>query len=512
MRCKLRAINLTSSLRKILAAVTIAMLSSAAASAQSQTETLQDSILQMQKQMSELKSMLEEMKAEMQRSRNETVTLRQELETTRSQLATAMRAAAASPAADEQGEPPVQNLAEEQQLLSAKVQEQYQTKVESSSKYRIRLSGLVLLNTFANRGSVDNIDFPAIVATGSTYSNHGSVGAGMRQSLLGFDAFGPQIKGGQVTADVQFDFAGGFPYASDGVTFGLPRLRTGNLRLTWPKTTLAAGQDVPFISPLSPSSLASIALPALSYSGNLWTWTPQIRVEHHLDLTDKSSILLQGGVLDPLTGTPPSSQFLRTAQAGEASRQPAYASRIAWTHEAFGHSLTLGAGGFSSQQNWFYRKVHAWAGTADWTIPLSDRWELSGELYRGRAIGGLGGGLGNSVLLTGPLTDPATRVRPLNATGGWAQIKFRQTEKLEWNGAAGQDNPDARDLRFFPGAQTNSYYDSSLARNRSAFVNFIYRPKSDVLFSVEYRRMRTFMLQGTSLKADHVNVSMGVAF
>lgn len=509
----MRAIHLTSSIRKILAAAIIATLSCAAASAQSPTEALQDSIQQMQKQMSELKSMLEEMKVEMLRSRNETVTLRHELEATRSQLAVALGTPRAASTLDENGEQPVQNLEEEQQLLNAKVQEQFQTKVESSSKYRIRLSGLVLLNTFANRGSVDNIDFPAIVGTGGAiYSNRGNVGAGMRQSLLGFDAFGPQIKGGRVTADVQFDFAGGFPNASDGVTFGLPRLRTANLRLAWAKTTLAAGQDVPFISPLSPSSLASIALPALSYSGNLWTWTPQIRAEHRMDLTDKSSILVQGGLLDPLTGTPPSSQFLRTAQAGEASRQPAYAGRIAWTHEAFGHPLTLGAGGFSSQQNWFYRRVHGWAGTSDWTIPLSDRWELTGEFYRGRAIGGLGGGLGNSVLLTGPLTDPATRVRPLNSTGGWAQIKFRQTDKLEWNGAAGQDNPDARDLRFFPIAQTNSYYDSSLARNRSALVNFIYRPKSDLLFSVEYRRIRTFMLQGTSLKADHVNVSMGVVF
>jgi hypothetical protein len=509
----LRAINLTSSIRKILAAATIATLSTAAASAQSQTEPLQDSIQQMQKQMSELKSMLEEMKAEIQRSRSETVTLRQELETTRGQLATALGNLPGASSQNQSSEQSIEKLEEDQQLLNAKVEEQFQTKVESSSKYRVRFSGLVLMNTFANRGSVDNIDFPAIVETGgSIYSNRGNVGATLRQSLLGFDVFGPQIKGGRVTADIQFDFAGGFPNTGDGVTFGLPRLRTANVRWAWAKTTVAAGQDVPFISPLSPSSLATIALPALSYSGNLWTWIPQIRIEHRLDLTEKSNILVQGGVLDPLTGTPPSNQFLRTAQAGEGSRQPAYGTRIAWTHQIFGHAMTLGAGGFSSQQNWFYRRVHAWAGTSDWTVPLGDRWELSGELYRGLAIGGLGGGLGNSVLITGPLNVPATRVRPINAAGGWAQIKFRQTQKLEWNGALGQDNPYAKDLRFFPFAQTNSYYDSSLARNRSALVNFIYKPRSDVLLSVEYRRLRTFMLQGTSQKADHVNVSMGVVF
>jgi hypothetical protein len=31
-------------------------------------------------------------------------------------------------------------------LVQAKVDEQYQTKVESASKYRVRLSGIVLMN------------------------------------------------------------------------------------------------------------------------------------------------------------------------------------------------------------------------------------------------------------------------------------------------------------------------------------------------------------------------------
>ncbi len=47
----------------------------------------------------------------------------------------------------------VASLEEEYQLLSGKVDDQYQTKVESASKYRVRLSGIVLMNLFSNRGS-----------------------------------------------------------------------------------------------------------------------------------------------------------------------------------------------------------------------------------------------------------------------------------------------------------------------------------------------------------------------
>jgi hypothetical protein len=273
-----------------------------------------------------------------------------------------------------------------------------------------------------------------------------------------------------------------------------------------------AGQDAPFLSSLSPSSIASLALPAFAYAGNLWTWTPQIRLEHRVNLTENSSFLLQGGLLDPLTGEPPDSRYLRTPDAGEASRQPAYAARAAWNLRLFHHELVLGVGGYYSRQNWeFHRIVDAWAGTTDWTVPLGEQWEFSGEFYRGRALGGLGGGIGRSVVFSGPITDSRTQVRGLNATGGWAQLKFRQTEKLEWNWAFGQDSSFARDLRLFP-LSTQSYFDPSLARNRNAFVNFIYRPRSDLLFSVEYRHLRTMSVSGNSETAGHINISMGVLF
>jgi hypothetical protein len=350
----------------------------------------------------------------MVRVRTETTALRQDLESTRRQLAGELQTPEG---------PSIERLEEEQQLLSAKVQEQYQTKIESTSKYRMRLSGAVLMNLFTNRGAVNDIDFPSIAVQYSPLGHRGSTGASVRQSLIGFEVFGPQITGAQVSADVQFDFAGGFPETPDGVALGLPRLRTGVVHLVWPRTSVIAGQDLPFISPLSPSSVASLAVPAFSYSGNLWTWTPQIRVERRVAVTDNSGILLQGGILDPLTGELPDSEYYRMPQAGEASRQPAYASRIAWDRRSAGGPLAIGIGGYYSRQDWaFHRNVDAWAVTSDWIVPMPGRLEFSGEMYRGRAVGGLGGGIGRSTIFSGPITDTATQVRGLNSTGGWAQL------------------------------------------------------------------------------------------
>jgi hypothetical protein len=365
---------------------------------------------------------------------------------------------------------------------------------------------------FSNTSGVDNIDFPsAALLYGPQYSR-GSFGGTLRQSQIGLQVFGPEIKGARVSGDIQLDLAGGFPNTPDGTTFGLPRLRTGTVRMTWPRTTIVAGQDVPFFSPLSPTSVAALALPEFAYSGNLWTWIPQARIERRVDLNENSNVLVQGGILDPLTGEVPSSQFLRTPGAGEASRKPAFATRGAWTRNVSGHPLTAGIGAYYSRQAWgSYRNVDSWAGTADWTLPAGGRWEFSGEFYRGRAIGGLGGGIGRSVGYSGPIANPYTRIKGLNSVGGWSQAKFRQTERLEWNGGFGEDTIFAQDLRNFP-VFLQGYLDPSVARNQSAFGNFIYRPRSDVLFSVEYRYFRTFSISGSSEAADHINVGMGVLF
>jgi len=392
------------------------------------------------------------------------------------------------------------------------VDDQYQTKVESASKYRMRISGIVLTNVFSNQGEVDNIDIPELAYGRLPGESGGSFGATLRQSQLGFEVFGPRVAGARTRADLSVDLAGGFPEQPNGIESGLMRLRTATMRMDWDNTSVVVGQDGIFFSPNSPTSFASLAEPALSYAGNLWSWVPQIRVEHRFAVTDSSSWLVQGGILDPVSGEVPGTGTYRSAGPGEASRQPAYGSRIAWTHDISGQPLRLGAGGFYSRQDYgFDRNVNAWAAMADVQVPLGSKFELSGKFYRGRALGGLYGGLGQSVLFNGPDTDEAyTKLIGLNTVGGWAQLKYRPATKLEFNAAFGMDNPFAKDLEYFP--YPYSYLDAGLARNHAGFVNFIYRPRSDLLFSAEYRRILTDSLGFGDWNAGHLNLSMGVLF
>jgi peptidoglycan hydrolase CwlO-like protein len=475
---------------------------------------------QLQYQVRELNAEVGTLREQQQSAQTESAALRKELDQTKSQLVAlsvepkgathdqiASSAAVPQKAIDER----ISKIEEYQQVNDARAAEQSQTKVESSSKYRVRLSGIVLFNTYVNRGAVDNEDFPQIATAPGPLSSDGSFGASLRQSQIGLQGFGPSIAGARTSAELHLDFAGGFPEVSNGVSFGIMRLRTATVRFDWEKTSIIAGQDSLFIAPLSPTSIATLATPAFAYSGNLWSWAPQIRVEHHFAISDSSSLLLQGGILDSQSGELPASAYYRSPTWGESSGQPAYAARVAWSQEVRGENMTFGVGGYYGRQAWgFGRSIDSWTGTMDLKLPLGKTFEFTGQAYRGRATGGLSGGIGQSVVWKGNFLDPATDLYGLHSIGGWTQLKYKATTKLQFNGAFGLDNPSAGDLRQFGGSQ--NYYPLPLSKNQSALVNFLYQPRSDVVLSLEYRRLKTFTLDSNTNSANIINFSMGYIF
>ena len=173
----------------------------------------------------------------------------------------------------------------------------------------------------------------------------------------------------------------------------------------------------------------------------------------------------------------------------------------------------MGVGGFYSRQDYgFSRTVDAWAGMTDLELPLSRQVSLSGKLYRGKGLGGLYGAFGQSALFNGDPSLASTEVHGLNSVGGWAQLKYRPASKWEFNAAFGMDNPYATDLEYFPYSQLYGGGNVTLARNKGSFVNMIYRPRSDLLFSAEYRHLTTYTINNGGNDAGHLNLMMGVLF
>jgi hypothetical protein len=507
--------------------------SSPSADSAAEVRALSELIRDLQGEVQSLNAQLGDLRAEQARAGEETRELRRELDLMKatapasSGLQNQYGTPMGTPAPDQPPSPGTLSasqgqaspdrlgkLEEDDQVLEGKVNDVYQTKVESGSKYRLRLSGIILLNLYGNRGSVDNQDFPLLAEVpdpGSLLPSPKTIGGSLRQSQIRLQTFGPDIGGARTSADLNFDFAGGFPPNPNGATMGLIRLRTGTLRLDWSNTSVIGGQDRLFFVPLAPTSLATLATPALAYAGDLWAWTPQLRVEHRIPFSDSSNLSIQAGILDSLTWETPDYTYGRNPSWGELSGQPAYAVRIGWSHRIFGQNFTVGAGGYYGRQNWgLSRNVDGWAGTADLILPLGKRLELTSAFYRGRAVAGIGGGIGQDVLLNGSSISPATTFRGLDSIGGWAQLKVKVKSNIEVNGALGIDNPFASELRKC--ICRSPLYSDVYTRNLSPTVNIIYQMRSDILISAEFRHFDTTKLDSSPYGANHVSLSLGYIF
>ena len=461
-------------------------------------QTLEEKIDSLARQVTQLNEVILELRSEVSRSREETRELRQQLNGTgkqpvAEQLPVVGESRPVSQQAAAEDLTPQERLSlleEHQQLLADRLEEQYQTKVESSSRYRVKLSGIVVMNAFSNRGRVDSHEVPDLALRPTATDTGRSFGFTALQSQVGLETYGPELAGAKTSAGLQFDFFGisaGPQYAS---SWGAVRLRTAAVRMDWRRTSIVAAQDVPFVSPLSPTSIASLAYPAFSYSGNLWAWIPQARIEHRLNASENSTVTLQGGFLDPVPRGP---------------SQPGYAARVAWSHEGEERPLTLGVSGYYGlEDRGAGRTEDGWAGAADWLVPLGSRLTFSGEFYRGRAIGSFGAAQGRSVVFSGPESDPASEMVGLNAIGGWAQLALKVTPTVELNAAYGEDQPFGNDLLRFSNTPV-------ISRNRTQMYNAIYRPRTNLLFSLEYRRFRTWRID-TSESAGHLNLGVGVLF
>jgi len=395
------------------------------------------------------------------------------------------------------------HLKDQVEMNSAQVKELEQTKVESDSRFKVRLFGTLLSNTYFNTADSSDEAVPAEAPSGTEAGEHlgHNLGATLRQTNFGFAITGPKIGTARLSATADFDFFGGSDEAYDNSVLGSLRMRTATARLDGPRTSLVLGLMSPMISPLNPTSLAAVSYPALGESGNLWQWLPQVAVERRAPVGEGNDFVLQAGLMMP---------FGERAHDSELQGKPGYESRIAYARRIDQERhLEIGVGGYVHPFSFgFGRSVDSFATTGDWLIPLAGRLELSGEAYYGRGINLIedsGGNLASVFAFTGPLDEASTAIRGIYSIGGWTQLKARATQRLEFNAAFGLDDPRNRDV--FAGL----FDEPARLKNQTLSVNSILRLRSNFLVSLEYRRLWTTSTEARSTN-DHFNLAIGYLF
>ena len=137
--------------------------------------------------------------------------------------------------------------------------------------------------------------------------------------------------------------------------------------------------------------------------------------------------------------------------------------------------------------------------------------QLSGAFYRGLALGGLGGGAYKDYgVAPDPDNPDSFYIEPLDAVGGWAELKERANERLEFNAALGIDNVPAGELRSYPAVAASSY--QYLARTQTFTGNAIFSPSAWLLFSLEYRHLQSSPVNSPAATSNIVGVAAGYKF
>lgn len=468
-------------------------------------ETTAQQIEQLTVAVAKAQAQLEASEQQIQELRRQLATLQERL-ATNAEAEASQSAPASTSATKTELAQQVDALREQQTVQQSQIAIHEQTKVESQSKYPIKVTGLILMNGFVNTKAADVIQTPTLAVNGQ-----GSTGASLRQTVLGLDARGPHLFGAASRADVRVDFFGGTSPGGYSSAGGVLRLRTAYAALKWKNTEAFVELDRPILSPNVPTSLTAVSTPPLSWSGNLWNWSPQIGITQSIGISTSTRIKMQAALID--VADPAIPGVVRTANASlaERSRWPGSEVRVAVAGVKDDAGPEFGFGGyFSPHRTAGGLHFNAWAGTMDYRLPLPARLELSGSFYRGQALGGLGEGGFKDYVYSADGTNEY--VRALDDVGGWAQIKKRAGERLEFNAAFGIDNVFASQLRPYAVASTGTLNYQNLARNRTFFTNVIYSPSAYLLFSLEYRRIQTSPVIGASENGDVFGLAAGYKF
>jgi hypothetical protein len=383
--------------------------------------------------------------------------------------------------------------------------------VTAQSRFPLTLYGTILMNSFYNTAAANVTDVPLFWAKqgSDALGNDKVFGMTARQSRFGVRYQSTtEVIGARLSGQLELDLLGGKAPFANGVDFDLIRLRLAFGRLDWSHFAFEAGQDWGVFAPLSPTSLASYAIAEFSAAGNPWIRLPQVRAEYRTGSKGSLGFLAQVAALDPNMGDYNFSSFVGTRPpgVGERGRAPAIESRVALTGRHDDRDFTVAV-----SEHWAHGKnsgvvgpatvqlpIDSWGVAIDYSLPFTKLFNLSGEMYTGRALGIYSVTAGESILAPGSPGDRGVRSR-----GGWTQAQLNFNPKWQLNLAYGLDDPTVRDLPI-----------GNRTRNQSYMGNVQYKYSPHFTVAWEYRRILTdFRNQRfANERGDHANLAFAYLF
>jgi hypothetical protein len=371
-------------------------------------------------------------------------------------------------------------------VVEARVEEQAQSKVEAAQRFPLRVTGMALFNSFLNSSENGGAQYPTVASAGAARSG----GAGFRQTIIGLEYRGPQtVWGGKVRGAVSMDFFGG----SGQVLDQLFRIRTASVGVDWAQRSVTVGLEKPLVAQRDPTSLAQVGVSPLTGAGNLWLWTPQIRIEQGISFGAQDGVRAQFAVVQTREQSPKTVAGY-TSEA-EKSR-PGIEGRLAF-HYGSERRIEIAPAFHYSVSHVDYASVPSSIFAVDWFMNPLKPVEFSGTFFTGENVAILGtGGAGGGYNDFGPY-----RVAGIHSQGGWGQLTWRPTQRFSINGFTGrQDN------------QNSQLTAGQVGKNILFGANVFYRLAPNVLISFESSQIRTTRVGSGRLLTNHYDLALAYLF
>ncbi len=359
------------------------------------------------------------------------------------------------------------------QIIESQLAELAQTKVESTTRFPLKIFGTIHAQAFLNSGTPNWLDIPNLVQP--AVPDPGTFSMALHQTRIGFTADGPTLGTVRTSGVVAFDFFGGIPGFQTGQVMGLPRILVAYARFQGERAAAQVGQDQVLLAPRDPSSLVGFAFPLLFRSGNLYLRAPQARAEYAFTPLLRAS----GGIMAPIGGDLVGEQYLFVPPAlgGERSERPQLQARfeVGSSDPEATRRATVGLAGNYGWERRPAGLVESWGAALDFGA-RRDIVGVAGELFVGDNVDAFGGALGLDA----------------RAAGGWAELQLIPTTRLSLNAGFGIDDVTSDNRALLP-----------RRRNKSAYGNVILSLTPEIQTSFEYRWLATLPGGATERRNNH---------
>jgi hypothetical protein len=374
-------------------------------------------------------------------------------------------------------------LAERVEVAEQRVAELDQTRVTSDNKLPVSLTGMLLFNAYLNGRASGGGQYPTVLPPAGRASGGGAT---FRQTVLGLRVDGPTVLGGgKVNGSVFMDFFSG----GTGLNQTM-RLRVATLDVAWKRTTVGFAFDKPVMAPREPDSLAQVGVSALTGSGNLWLWQPQVRVEHRLNWKDRAGLRAQAGIYQTAEGGTG-----LAADYGDslAPSRPGYEGRFElWTQRG-GRRVEIAPGFHLSSSRVVGKSIPSRIYTVDWLIRPFSRVDFTGQYFAGQNTGVVGG-LRQGISIRDRIPEA------VHSQGGWAQLKIRASQRTSFHLFAGQQDDRNRNLSR-----------DGIAKNQSYGANLMYRWGANLMTGFAASQVRTSYFGNTRIN-PHYDLAIAYLF